>query len=136
MKHPVIFGAAVCVASLLYADQTTIRVDARPVVVTTEEATDGPQALSQAVLARIDKEGWKDVIYDAATPDKAYLFYTQRTWRGGSVSQVKVTFWKATRMDGKTTVESWVYVLDPTDVNLFLDEEFARVAARFKTGGK
>lgn len=134
MKHPIVLGVAVCVASLLRADQTIVRMEDQLVHVTTEEATDDPQALSQSVLARIYQEGWNDVIYDYSTPDRAYLFYTQRSFKGVAVTQVRVTLWKATKANGRTSVETWVCVLDHSEANPFLDEKFARVAARFKAG--
>lgn len=134
MKYPILFGAALVFASFAQASESMMQIGDRPVQVLKDQAVEGPQELSEAVQARISKEGWRDVIYSSATPEKAFLFYSQRTLKGRSITQVKVTFWKATKEAGRTVVESWVVLLDPAEVNSFLENDFSRTAMRFKSG--
>ena len=116
----------------MVAAESVITIDSRPVQASTETATDLPPALLATLRGQLRKQGWHDIIYNNESPEKAFLYFTQRTMTNGQITGVRITFWKAIRSGDKTETSTWVINLKPTEVNRFLDEQLSAAALQFK----
>ena len=132
MKKLTFLLIAIIALPPIRATESWIRVGNRDINVITEDTTDTPKSCHATLLERLKKQGWHDEIYNSVADDKAFLVYSQRVLERGELSKIKITFWKANKEpDGKTKVESQVYLIAKGDVNSFLEEEIRPLFLKF-----
>jgi hypothetical protein len=132
MKKISLLLLALLTISAAYAAETQARIEGRDVTIVTDQSTDSPKACHDALLQSIKKKGWHDEIFDSADGDKAYLVFSQHVIQNREWLKMRITFWKASKTaDGKTAMESQVFILDKSEVNNFLDRDIRRLFLKF-----
>ena len=118
--------------SVAFATETQTRIGDRDVTVITDQSPGSPKACHAALLESVKKQGWHDEIFDSADGDKAYLVFSQHVIQNREWLKMRITFWKASKTaDGKTAMESQVFILDKSEVNNFLDRDIRRLFLKF-----
>jgi len=132
MKNLIPLLAALLAFSTTFAAETSVRIGTHEVNVISDQSADSPNACHAMLLDKITKQGWHDEIYNSATEQKAFLVFSQRVIANGALSKMRITFWKAIKgADGKTNVETQVFLINRTELSSFLDDEIRPLFLKF-----
>jgi hypothetical protein len=132
MKNLIPLLATLLALSTSIAAETSVRIGTHEVNVTSDQSADSPMVCHAALLDKVTKQGWHDEIYNSATEQKAFLVFSQRVVDRGALSKMKITFWKAIKgADGKSNVETHVFLIDRTELTSFLDDEIRPLFLKF-----
>jgi hypothetical protein len=132
MKNLIPLLATLLALSPSFAAEISVRIGNHDVSVITDQSADSPKTCHAALLDKVTKQGWHDEIYNSATEQKAFLVFSQRVVDNGALSKMKITFWKAIKgADGKTNVETQVFLINRTELTPFLDDEIRPLFLKF-----